>query len=317
MEHRDITLVTGGTGQLGKAIKQAIFENEHLSSGSKMIYIGSKDYDLTNSNEVREMFLRFKPYRVIHCAARVGGIVENMNYPASYIMENVTMDTNMLNAALKSETPRFTSILSTCIYPDKLSPERYPMKESDLHDGPPTPTNFQYAIAKRNTAVMIDAINKQYGTKYNYIIPCNLFGKYDKFDFNRSHFVAALIRKIYDAIFSLEGEVQLFGDGTPIRQFILAEDLARIIVYMSAFDITESFNVASSEHYTIDEMARIAISKINPSLRIVYDNSKPNGQLNKLVSNDKFKELFPGFEFTPFEKAIEDTYLSYRLSQIK
>jgi GDP-L-fucose synthase len=217
------------------------------------------------------------------------------------------MNTLLLKYSLKYNVERFIGILSTCIYPDKS--DVYPLNENKLHEGPPTETNFSYGYSKRCLAVQIDAINKQHNTKYNYLIPCNLYGNNDKDDENKSHFITSLIKKIYDANLNNLNKITLFGDGTPIRQFMHADDLSKIIKLCIDNDITENFNVANDEVYSINEMAHIALDSTNSKhLNIIYDTSKPNGQHRKDVSNLKFKKIFPEFKFIKLNEGIKKIY---------
>ena len=149
--------------------------------------------------------------------------------------------------------------------------------ETDLHLGPPTITNFSYGYSKRLMAVQIDSYNSQYGTKYNYIIPCNLYGENDKDDIEKSHFVTALIKKIFEAKQKNEKKITLFGDGTPIRQFMHAYDFANIIKKIIDEDIVDNFNVATDETYTIKEITKIALDSCDANDLIVeWDINKPN-----------------------------------------
>ena len=198
---------------------------------------------------------------------------------------------------------QFIGVLSTCIYPDKAV--KYPMTEEDLFLGPPTPTNFSYGYAKRALAVQIDAYNQQYGTKYNYLIPCNLYSEFDNFsDESKMHFITALLHKIKKS----NGSIELLGNGTPLRQFMHANDLARVIKEVIDKEITESFNVATYENYSIDEMAKIALKELGLDLKIIYTNPNLNGQFRKDVSSEKLKSLLPKFEFTPFKQGIKTVY---------
>lgn len=291
-------VVTGGSGLVGKALKKYL---------PNAVYLSSKDFDLTTENGVKLMYLKHKPDTVIHLAAKVGGILDNIAKPAEYFTDNVLMNTLLVDYAYKSNVKRFIGILSTCIYPDTV--ENYPMKETDLHLGPPTSTNFSYGYAKRSLAVQIDAYNKQYGTKYQYLTPCNLYGLDDKDHESNSHFITALVKKIYDANLKGEKYITLFGDGTPLRQFMHADDFAQVIFQVIKNEIYESFNVATPENLSIKEMAEIALDACNSNhLEIIWDISKPNGQFRKDVSIELLKQNIPSFNPISLHKGIELTY---------
>lgn len=294
-------VVTGGSGLVGKALKQYL---------PNAIYLSSKDFDLTNENQVKSMYEQYKPEVIIHLAAKVGGILDNINKPAEYFTENILMNTLLVDYAYKSGVKRFIGILSTCIYPDTV--ESYPMKETDLHLGPPTSTNFSYGYAKRSLAVQIDSYNKQYGTKYQYLTPCNLYGLDDKDNESNSHFITALVKKIYDANLKGENSITLFGDGTPLRQFMFAEDFAKVIFQVIEDEIYESFNVATSENLSIKEMAQIALDACNSNhLEIIWDTLKPNGQFRKDVGVEKMNSYIPSFTFLPLYEGIQKVYKNY------
>jgi GDP-L-fucose synthase len=247
---------------------------------------------------------------VVHLAAKVGGIIDNIQKPADYYVDNILMNTLILNYSKKYNVKRFIGILSTCIYPDIV--DSYPMTELDLHLGPPTKTNFSYGYAKRSLAVQIDAFNQQYGTKYQYIIPCNLYGVGDKDDEKQSHFLTSLIKKIYDCKKNNEKKITLFGDGTPMRQFMFADDLAKVIYEILQKKIYESFNVANEENYTIKEMAEIALNVLGfDDISITWDKTKPNGQFRKDVDISKLKTLLPTFTTLPLSEGIIKVYSSY------
>ena len=296
MEYKKI-LVTGGSGMVGKSLQELIPE---------ALYISSKDCDLTNPIEVELLVKTHKPEVIIHLAAKVGGIIDNIKKPAEYFDDNVLMNTLLVKSAYKYGVERFIGILSTCIYPDSVV--RYPMVESMLHSGPPTPTNFSYGYAKRSLAVQIDAYNKQYGTKYQYLIPCNLYGEHDKYGEN-SHFVAALIKKIHNAKIAGENKITLFGTGKPLRQFMYSNDLAITIKRCIDEEIYDNFNVATKENISIDEIARIALKACDAEhIEIEYDSTKPDGQYRKDVDVTKFKGIFPEFENTKLEDGIRKVY---------
>ena len=295
-------VVTGGSGLVGKYLRIIMPD---------AIYLSSSDYDLTKELDVIKLYEDYKPYAVVHLAAKVGGIVDNINNPADYFTENALMNTLLVKYAYLNGVERFIGVLSTCIYPDVA--EVYPMTEDCLHAGPPTETNFSYGYAKRSLAVQIDAYNKQYGTKYNYLIPCNLYGSEDKQDNDKSHFVTALINKIFDAILRNKTHINLYGTGAPLRQFMYAGDLAEIIKRVLDEDVYESFNVANDENYSIDEIAKIVIKASGAQLDVVYDNTKPDGQYRKDVSNDKLRSIFPDFKPTPLLKGAAKVFYNMLL----
>ena len=185
---KDKILVTGGTGLIGKYLQKEM---------PNATYVGSSDYDLTNNDQVVKMFKNIKPNIVIHLAALVGGVHHNIQEPVKYFEENVLMNTFVLKESYKFNVKRFTGILSSCIYPDKIT--NYPIKESQLIEGAPHQDLFSYSYAKRCLAIQVDMYNKKYNANYNYLIPCNLYGEFDKFDEIRGHFVGALIHKIITA----------------------------------------------------------------------------------------------------------------------
>ncbi len=300
-------LVTGGSGLVGGALKKIMPE---------AVYVSSKDYNLIQQKDIEKMYKEISPNHVVHLAARVGGIFDNINHPAEYFDENIIMNTFMLRYAYEYGVERFLGILSSCIFPDVV--ENYPMDETDLHLGPPTKTNFSYGMSKRALAVQIDAYNAQYNIKYNYITPCNLFGESDKDDEEKSHFVTALIKKIYEANKTKSSKIVLYGDGTPLRQFMYVKDIASIIKIIIQNDITESFNVATEENISIKNIAKIALKATGSEhLRVEFDITKPNGQFRKDLSINKLKKLIPNFEFTRLENGIKEYYTHYKRQKDK
>jgi GDP-L-fucose synthase len=300
MTHSKI-VVTGGSGLVGKALKKYL---------PNAIYLSSKDFNLITEDGVKSMYELYKPETVIHLAAKVGGILDNISKPAEYFTDNVLMNTLLVEYAYKLNVKRFIGILSTCIYPDVM--ETYPMKETDLHSGPPTITNFSYGYAKRSLAVQIDAYNQQYKTKYQYLTPCNLYGDDDKDNESNSHFITALVKKIYDANTNGEDHITLFGDGTPLRQFMYADDFAQIIAKVINDEIYENFNIATPENLSIKEMAEIALDACGSKhLNIVWDTSKPNGQFRKDVDVKKMNSYIHSFNFLPLYKGIQKVYKNY------
>ncbi len=295
-------LVTGGTGLIGRALQEIMPD---------AIYLSSKDCDLTRQHEVINLFFKNQFTHVVHLAATVSGIEDNMKRPYSHYTENVLMNTILLEQARKSVVKCFIGILSTCAYQDES--EIYPLTEEMIFNGKPPAPNFPYGIAKRAMAVQIEACNKEFGTNYQYMIPCNIYGRHDKYNPDRSHYVGALIKKIFDAKISKSDNITLFGSGNPLRQFIYADDVAKVIKYFIDNDITTSVNVANDEVYSIDKIARIALNACDAKdINIIYDKDRPDGQFRKDCSNEKLKKLMPELKFTPLEEGIKKTYEFYK-----
>lgn len=294
----DEIMITGSNGLVGTELCK-LFPNA--------IKITHSQYDLTNENDVKFMFSKHRPKCVIHAAAKVGGILDNIKSPANYFDDNILMNTFMVKHSHLNEVERFVGILSSCIFPDVS--ETYPLELNQIHDGPPSQTNFAYGCAKRCLAVQIDAYNKQYGTKYNYVMPSNMYGEHDKFDLSKSHFIPALIVKIKKAERENKNEIRLLGDGSPLRQFMHAKDLAYSIKFMIDNGIYENLNIANDENLSIHEMAQIALSVTgNSHMKIIYEPNTPNGQHRKDISTKRLRELMPKYKFTSLAEGIKKLY---------
>ena len=270
------------------------------------VYVSSQDYNLSDEASVIRMYRDIQPDAVVHLAAKVGGIMDNINKPAEYFDDNIIMNTLVVRHAYLHGVKRFIGILSTCIYPDHI--QHYPIAEEVLHDGPPAVTNFSYGYAKRSLAVQIEAYNKQYGTNYQYLTPCNLYGEFDKYGDN-SHFVAALIKKIHLAKINHQDNITLFGDGTPLRQFMHSDDLAGVIAICLNNDVYTSMNVAVEDNLSIREMTDIVKTAMGAShLTAQFDTTKPNGQHRKDVSINLLKTHIPTFSPIKLEDGVRNTY---------
>lgn len=292
------TIITGGNGLIGKYLQQIL----------DGVYLGKKDFDLTKIEDVIKMYETHTPDNVIHLAARVGGIADNIKYPLDYYEENIIMNTNVVKYARIFNVKKLVSTLSSCAYPDYS--EVYPMNETFVHNGIPYINNLGYGYAKRMMGVHI-GISKRLGYNYSYIIPSNLYGEYESGDTTRKHFIGSLLDKINDAIKNSNNHITLFGDGTPLRQFTFAKDVAEIIKMILDNDVKEDFNVTTPENLSVDEMARIALRITNSEhLEIRYDNTKPNGQYRKDIDDSKFYKIFPDYKFTSYHDGLRRTYKS-------
>jgi len=292
-------LVTGGSGLVGKYLKKILPQAK---------YISSKDYDLTSENDVKKLFKSAKYTTIIHLAARVGGIHHNIQEPIKYFEENILMNTLLIKYSYKNKVKNFLGVLSSCIYPDNI--KKYPIKENLLFSGAPHESLFPYSYAKRCMAVQIDSYNQKFNTKYNYIIPCNLYGEFDKFDPIQGHFVGALINKILIAKKNKKKHIKLFGDGTHKRKFMHAKDLAEIIKMIISKKINKSFNVATNENYSVKKIAKIALKACDfDEAKIIFDKSMPNGQMRKDIDIKKLKKFSSKFRPILLKDGIREIYL--------
>jgi len=290
-------LVTGGSGLVGKSLKKVL---------PTAAYVSSQEYDLLVMDDVANMLEEHNPSVVVHLAARVGGIIDNINNPVDFLEHNIIMNTNILRCCHRKGVDRVISMLSTCAYPDYS--DKYPLVEEDLFNGPPTATNFSYGFSKRCMATHIDSYVSQFGKKWSYLIPCNLYGEGDKYEEKQSHFVSSLIRKIYENNESIE----LWGTGRPLRQFMYAGDLARVIRCVIENEISGNFNVAPAQVHSIDEIAKIGILACDKeNLIIKYDNNYPDGQFRKDVDSSRLLSVLEDFKFTSLSDGISLVYDDY------
>ena len=292
-------LVTGGSGFLGKRLKMC---------EPTWQYVSSKDYDLINPIEVKQMFKEIRPDAVVHLAARVGGIKDNAENQALFYYQNVMMNTNIIQEAYLAGIPRVLSSLSTCAFPDKL--EHYPFSEKDFHKGSPTETNFPYGYSKRMLHVQSVAYRKQYGMNYSTFCPSNLYGPQDHFGSSSSHFVAALVHKF--ANLCDNKVIELWGTGTPLRQQLYVDDLCEIIpILLERHNSDIPLIVAPNENLSVHKMSQI-ITEVDKKRSVSFTfNGKLDGQYRKDGDNSMFLDLVGGYNFTSFREGIDKTYKWY------
>tara|TARA_R110000824_G_scaffold121839_3_gene278238 strand:- start:22997 stop:23968 length:972 start_codon:yes stop_codon:yes gene_type:complete len=296
-------LVTGGTGMVGYALKWGYVYGNGIPNA---IFISSKDYDLRDSDQVEAMFRKHNPEYVIHLAARVGGIKANSDNAADFFYDNIMINTNVLHAAKNHGVKKLISLLSTCIYPNKIS---YPLQEKSIHDGEPHESNFAYAYAKRMLDVQSRAYRKQYGCNFITVVLNNLFGENDNFHYEDSHVIPAMIRKIYEAKGNNEA-ITLWGDGSPLREFTYSGDLAEILLFLlKNYDGSTPLNVGQTKEYSIRDVAHLICGIANyDSSNIIWDTEKPTGQLRKPSDNALLMELgWRNNSYTQFEIALQKT----------
>ncbi len=314
MEKTAKIFVAGHRGLVGGAI----YRNLQAKGYTNLITRTHAELDLCCQAAVNDFFAREKPGYVFLAAAHVGGIGINSEHPAPFIYENMMIGFNVVEAARRNGVKKLLNLGSTCIYP-KMAPQ--PLEEKSLLSGPLEPTNDAYAMAKISVIKLCQKYNFEYGTNFLSVMPTNLYGPGDNYDLAGSHVLPAMIRKFDDAKKSGKDEVVLWGDGSPLREFLYSEDLADAVVYLmehcDAKDLLpESFvNIGTGRELTIKEIALLVRDVVyadapGRECRIVWDASRPNGTPRKLCDISKLKAL--GWEAKmPLEQGIALSYKDY------
>ena len=283
-------LVTGGTGLVGSAIIADV-------------KVG-RNYDLTNPEICDSMFNEHKPTHVIHCAAKVGGLGGNMNYKGEYFHDNIMINTNVIESARKAGVTNLVSFLSTCVFPDNIE---YPLTEKKRHLGEPHFSNYPYAYAKRMADIQIRAYREQYGVKYTSVIPCNIYGPNDNFSLEHGHVIPMLMHKLYLAQQRNE-EFVVWGSGKPLREFIFSKDVAKLAEWaLHNYDESDPIIFSTSNEISIMDLVDLLVTEFEFKGKVIFDDSKPDGQFRKPSDNSKLRSYLPDFEFTSIEEGIKET----------
>jgi len=292
--------IPGHKGMVGSSIWRILTARGYTN----LLGVSSKELDLRNQQAVGDFIAKEKPEVVIDAAARVGGILANNNYPYQFIMENMQIQNNLIHSALRSGVEKFIFLGSSCIYP-KLS--RQPLKEKYLLTGTLETTNEWYAIAKISGLKACEAIRKQYGKDYISLMPTNLYGTQDNFDLNSSHVLPAMIRKFHEAKSNNE-PVELWGSGTPKREFLFVDDMAEAVVFALENKLPEYlYNIGTGEDLTIKELAETIQRIVGYQGEVSWDTTKPDGSPRKLLDVSKMHDL--GWKHqVNLEEGIKKTY---------
>ena len=293
--------IAGHQGMVGSAVWRALTAKGYTN----LIGVSSSELDLRDQKAVFNYITTESPTIIIDAAARVGGILANMNSPYEFIMQNMQMQNNLIDSALQSGVEKFIFLGSSCIYP-KLAPQ--PLKEEYLLTGALESTNEWYAIAKIAGVKACEAIRKQYGKEYFSLMPTNLYGSNDNFDLNSSHVLPAMIRKFHEAKENNHATVTLWGSGTPRREFLYVEDMAEAVIFALENKLPDSlYNVGSGVDLTIKQLAVIIQKITGHQGAIIWDNTKPDGTPRKLMDVSKMNAL--GWKHrVALEEGIQKTY---------
>jgi len=293
--------IAGHRGMVGSAVWRAL-ENKGYEN---LLGKTSAELDLRNQQAVNDFFKQENPEVVIDAAAKVGGILANNDFPYQFLMENMQIQNNLIDGAYKTGVEKFIFLGSSCIYPKFAS---QPLKEEYLLTDSLEPTNEWYAIAKITGLKACQAIRKQYNKDYVSLMPTNLYGYFDNFDLKSSHVMPAMLRKFHEAKINNHSDVNLWGSGTPMREFLFVDDMAEAVVYALENKLPEYlYNVGSGQDITIKELAETIQKITGHQGNIIWDASKPDGTLRKLMDVSKMKAL--GWEYsTELEDGIKKTY---------
>ena len=296
-------LVTGGGGFLGSHLV------DRLSARGEDLFVARRnDYDLTRFDDAERLFEDSRPELVFHLAAEVGGIGANRENPGRYWYANLMMGAHVLELARIRGTGKLVVAGTVCAYP-KFTP--VPFSEDDLWNGYPEETNAPYGVAKKSILVGAQAYRTQYGTNAIFLLPANLYGPRDNFDLQSSHVIPALIRKMIDA----DGEVVLWGDGSPTREFLYVEDCADgLLLAADRYDAPEPVNIGTGVETSIRELAETIADVTGFSGEIVWDNSMPNGQPRRRLDASRAERLFGFTASTALREGLEKTVAWYRSS---
>jgi len=297
----ETVLVTGGSGLVGSAIKTISKNYDNYN----FIFISSKDFNLLNMDETKEMFQKYKPTFVIHLAGYVGGLYRNINNKVDMLEKNLLINFNVIKCAHDYQVKKMVACLSTCIFPNEIS---YPIDETMLHNGAPHHSNDAYAYAKRMIEIHCRAYRENYGDNFICVTPTNIYGPNDNFDLENGHVLPSLIHKCFLAKQQNTNFI-IRGTGRPLRQFIYSEDLANLIMIIleKSNDENTIISVPENEEKSIEHISRLIAKSFDYENKIKFDKNFSDGQYKKTVSIQKLQNLVENYKFTSLEDGIQKT----------
>lgn len=299
-------LVTGGSGFLGSHVVAELRQR----GAREIVSPRSKEADLTDREATRALLDRVRPDLIVHLAAQVGGIGANLKHPGAFFRDNMAMGLNVLEEARRAGTPKVVIAGTICAYP-KFAP--VPFREDDLWNGYPEETNAPYGIAKKAILVMAQAYRTEFGSNFVMLFPVNLYGPRDNFDLETSHVIPAMIRKFDAARARGDHEVVLWGDGTPTREFLFVEDAARgLLDAAERYDSPDPVNLGAGFEISMRDLAQTIAGKVGFGERVIWDESRPNGQPRRRLDVSRARERF-GFEArVGLDEGLDRTIAWYR-----
>lgn len=296
-------MVTGHRGMVGSALCRGLKDQ-----CQEVLTVGRADADLVNQAETNQLFDRVKPDAVIIAAAKVGGILANSTYPVDFLYENMMIASNIIHAAHRTGVERVVFLGSSCIYP-KFAEQ--PIDETALLTGALEPTNEWYAIAKIAGIKLIQAYREQYGCHYISAMPTNLYGPNDNFDPLSSHVIPAMMHKIHQAKLSKADHIEIWGTGTPRREFLHVDDCADAIIHLTKnYDGAMQINMGCGEDVKIIELARLICKVVGFEGEVKNDLSKPDGTPRKLLNTQRLRDMGWSPKM-PLDEGLRKTYQWY------
>lgn len=302
---RKRVVVTGGGGFLGSFVVKELEKR----GATSVVVPRSRDYDLRELDSIRRLLASARPDVVIHLAARVGGIGANRAHPAEFFYDNLMMSIPLLHESWRAGVEKFVAVGTVCAYP-KFTP--VPFREDDLWNGYPEETNAPYGLAKKMLLVQSQAYRQQYGFNSIFLLPVNLYGPGDNFDLDGGHVIPALIRKCLEAKTRRDEAIEVWGDGSPTREFLYVEDAAEgIVLAAERYNRSDPVNLGSSFEISIKDLVETIVRLTGFRGTIAWKPSEPNGQPKRKLDTHRAKEEF-GFSATvPFEEGLSRTIAFY------
>ncbi|CAB4757482.1 unannotated protein [freshwater metagenome] len=289
-------LVTGSSGLVGSAIRGLNPEDT--------VFVNRGDADLTDFSSTEKLFIMHNPTHVIHLAAEVGGIGGNISNSGDYFRNNILINTNVLEISRRVGVKKLISFMSTCVFPDAAT---YPLTVDQVHNGPPHPSNFSYAYAKRMLDIQSKAYRKQWGLDYQILVPTNIYGPNDYWNLQEGHVVPSLIHKIHLAKQKQES-LNVWGTGAPLREFVYSEDIGKLTLWaIQEYENTEPLILSSGIEVSIHKLVTTIAKLMNFTGKIVFDPTKPDGQFRKPSDAETLRQFLPDFTYLSLEEGLTRT----------
>lgn len=292
----DKVLITGSDGLIGYSFKKM--------NDSRFFFAGRRQADLTSFEQAKKLFEETQPTQVIHLAASVGGIGSNSIHSGEYFRNNILINTNVLECARIAKVKKLVSFMSTCVFPEKTT---YPLVESNLHQGPPHPSNFGYAYAKRMLEVQSSAYRKEWGCDFVVLIPANAYGPNDNWSLTDGHVIPSLIHKCFLA--KKNGtDFSIWGSGSPLREFIYSDDIAKLALWaLENYSEDQPLILSSGIETSIKSVVLKIAELMEFDGSIVFDGTKPDGQFRKPSDVSKLRSYLGDYEFKTIENGLRST----------